>query len=191
MSRNVDDAYRLSDSSGYSMLLLVAVGAVAGGVWILTNRTLFGLQVRLIGDNPRMARWQGVNTPRLIMEVSMLTGASAGLAGALLVLGPVGRVSAGMSGNVGFTAILAAVLGALTVPGTLLASLILGCLAAAVTYLPIATDLPPSAIEAFQGLLTVLVTCRVGYELLRRRHRNQQPGPAPRDDTPVRLEEAA
>jgi ABC-type uncharacterized transport system permease subunit len=174
LSKSVAPAFRLSDESGFSITLLLMVLTICVSAWLLMTRTAFGLQVDLLGKNAVMTRWQGVAVERVTAKVFAASGAASGIAGAMLVLGPLGRLSGGMTTTIGFTAILAAVLGSLTVPGTVLASLVLGGLSAAIVYLPIATDLPASAIDVFQGSVTVLVTCSIGVGVLKRTKRIQQ-----------------
>ena len=59
--------------------VLAVVAAVL--VWFLLNRTRKGYEIRLIGDNPRAARYAGIDIGRNIILVMLMSGALAGLAG--------------------------------------------------------------------------------------------------------------
>jgi len=57
--------YRISDSSGVSPTLLAIAAVVAVAMWLLVNRTAFGVLTSLAGRNPIMARYQGAPEWRL------------------------------------------------------------------------------------------------------------------------------
>jgi simple sugar transport system permease protein len=160
-SPSIDRGLRLSTSAGVSPALLAITGLVVVFVWLLVNRSSLGLQSSLAGRNPEMARWQGVSIRRVGLAAFGLGGALAGLAGALDLLGPAGRVNAGYSPTLGFTAVLVALVGTLSVPGAVLAALFFGALQSAVLFLPIVTDLPRSALELLQGVVAMLITVQL------------------------------
>ena len=58
--------------------------AVCVGVWLLLSRTAFGLQLMLIGTNPRAAVFAGINRARMLMYSYALTGLLAAMAGIIL-----------------------------------------------------------------------------------------------------------
>ena len=51
-------------------------------MWVFLNRTRKGYEIRLIGDNPRAAKYAGINIGRMIILVMLISGGLAGLAGA-------------------------------------------------------------------------------------------------------------
>ena len=78
-------------------------------VWFLLNRSPWGYEIRLIGDNPRAARYAGINIGRnVILLVLMISGALAGLAGMSEISGVVHRLQAAFSPGYGFTGIIVA-----------------------------------------------------------------------------------
>jgi simple sugar transport system permease protein len=153
--------YRIAGSSGVSATLLIITAAVVVASWLLINRTSFGLQSTLTGRNPLMARWQGVRVERTGLMAFGISGAIAGLAGSLELLGPQGRLVSGFSPDIGFTAVLVGLVGLLSVPGVVLAALFFGGLSAAVLFLPIVTPLPRSALDLLEGLIALLITARL------------------------------
>jgi len=50
-------------------------------IWLVLDRTRWGYEIRLIGENPRAARYAGVSIARNIVLVMCLSGGLAGLAG--------------------------------------------------------------------------------------------------------------
>lgn len=79
--------------------------AVCVGVWLLLSRTAFGLQLMLIGTNPRAAVFAGINRARMLMYSYALTGLLAAMAGIILS----GRTNAAKS-DYGASYLLQAVL---------------------------------------------------------------------------------
>lgn len=156
----IDLSFRLSDSSGVSLELLVIVVIAALFAWLLVERSPFGLQSKLVGSSPRVAAWQGLRIRRIHILTYLLAGAFAGLAGALEVLGPSGRLVTGATPTLGFTAIVVAIVGLLRVPGALLAALFFGGLQAAILFLPIVTNLPSSGLRIIEGLVALLITAQ-------------------------------
>lgn len=87
-------------------LLFAVVAAVI--VWYVLYRSLWGYEIRLIGDNPRAAQYAGVNITRNIVLVMMLSGGLAGLAGMSEISGVVHRLQTAISPGYGFTGIIVA-----------------------------------------------------------------------------------
>jgi general nucleoside transport system permease protein len=67
--------------------LLVAFAVVIVTHYVLT-RTAFGLKLNVLGANPRAARHVGIDLPRLIISVFLISGALVGLAAWAYVLSP-------------------------------------------------------------------------------------------------------
>src|SRR5690606_37852069 len=105
---------RITGSSGVGPVNVTLVVLVLIGCWFLVNRTTFGLSATIVGRNPQVAARQGVNPRAIVWSTFALSGGLAGLAGALEVLGPTGRLIQGFSPDVGFTGVLVALVGGLT-----------------------------------------------------------------------------
>ena len=107
--------FRLPDLIARTRLhigLLIALAA-AGLVWLILARTVFGVETRAAGLNPRAATFAGIALPRTIMGVALVSGALAGLAGAIEVMGVTGGVTTTMSPGFGYAGIVVAMLAAL------------------------------------------------------------------------------
>ena len=66
--------------------VIIAIAA-AGAVWWLIYKTTLGFEMRTVGANPNAARYAGINISRNIVVTMMLSGALAGIAGTIEVLG--------------------------------------------------------------------------------------------------------
>ena len=83
----------------YLTLLLVAVAQ------FVIFRTRFGLSLRAAGENPRAADSAGISVSRMRYSGTLISGATAGLAGAYLVLAQVGLFRESIVSGQGFIAL--------------------------------------------------------------------------------------
>ena len=109
---------RLSDLSGVVPAFrgltvhagfLIAIGA-ALVVWFIVERSAWGYEIRLTGDNPRAARYAGIRIARNILLVFAVSGGLAGIAGMTEIAGVVHRLQDNFSPGYGYTAIIVAYL---------------------------------------------------------------------------------
>ncbi|MEZ5666079.1 MAG: ABC transporter permease [Alphaproteobacteria bacterium] len=161
-SRPLDAAYRISDSLGVSWTIVGLAVGVGVAMWLLVNRSAFGVLAGLSGRNPTMVRWQGAKLWRLGLSSFVISGGLAGLAGAIELLGPNGRIASGFLPGHGFTAVLIALVAQLSVLGTALVALFFGGLASAALYLPIMAGLPAAAIDIVNAAITLFITAKSG-----------------------------
>jgi simple sugar transport system permease protein len=141
--------------------LTALVVALAG--WLLLGRSVYGFQLRVLGQAPRAARFAGFSENRLVWLSMLLSGGLAGLAGLFEVSGPVGQLMPSISPGYGFTAIIVAYLGRLHPLGVVAAGLTL-----ALSYLggeaaQIELKLPSAVTGIFQGVLLFFL---LGCDLL-------------------------
>jgi simple sugar transport system permease protein len=159
-SRPVAPAYRISTELGLSPTIVTTAVLVGVLTWVLVNRTAFGVLAGLAGRNPTMVVWQGARMSRLGLAGFVLAGALAGLAGAIEILGPNGRLVSGFLPTHGFTAILIALVAGLSISGAAIVSLFFGGLAAASLYLPVLVGLPAAAIDIINAAIALFITAR-------------------------------
>ena len=114
---------------GLHIGLFIALGALVV-YWIILNRTTLGYGVKAVGFNPEAARYGGINVARNYFLAMAISGAFAGLAGAIDILGWQFRLSTGdiQTSQIGFIGIAVALLGRNTAIGTGLAALLFGAL---------------------------------------------------------------
>ena len=159
----IDNSLRIAGGDGVSLAMLAVVGIALVVAWLVAERTPFGLKSRLVGSNALTAVWQGLNVKNLRIKAYLLAGGFAGLAGALEVLGPNGRMVTDATPTIGFTAIVVAIVGAVSVPGIIFAALLFGGLQAAILFLPIVSDMPSSGLRIVEGLVAAIITARFVY----------------------------
>jgi simple sugar transport system permease protein len=104
----------------HSGLLIAAALAVA--VWVLMKYTVIGFDIRAMGANARAAAFAGVPVTRTVVLVALLSGALAGLAGAIEVAGRTSYLTLDMSPGYGYSGIVIAMLAGLHPLGVVAAS---------------------------------------------------------------------
>ncbi len=136
--------------------LVIAILAAAG-LWLALSHTKWGYEVRVIGENPRAARYAGISLARNILLVMILSGGLAGLAGFGEVAGISHRLQKGLSVGYGYTAIIVAWLAKLNPWGVLLVAVLLAGLLVGGDQLQITMGLPAAVALVLQGLILFFV----------------------------------
>ncbi len=134
---------------------LILALVMAGLVYLLLFHTPLGFRLRMVGANPDAARYAGIKVTRMTVLAMALSGALAGLAGAVEILGVQYRLLAGFSPGWGFDSIAVALVGQLHPVGLLLSALFFGALRTGANSMQTAVGLPVVVVYVIQGL-TVL-----------------------------------
>ncbi|MDQ7957862.1 MAG: ABC transporter permease [Rhodocyclaceae bacterium] len=92
-------------------------------VWAVFRHTVLGFDIRALGANPRAAAFAGVPVTRTVVLTALLSGALAGLAGAIEVAGRTSYVTLDMSPGYGYSGIVIAMLAGLHPLGVLAAAI--------------------------------------------------------------------
>lgn len=137
----------------------VALGMAVLAAVVLA-RARFGFQIQLVGRNPEAARTADVPVSRVWMRVLLQSGALAGLAGAVEVLGIHHYFQAGFSPGYGYEGIAVAVLAANSPVGVLGAALFWGGLANGAVEMELSTGLSRYLVMVIQALLVLIVAVR-------------------------------
>jgi general nucleoside transport system permease protein len=95
-------------------------------VWLLLNRTRYGLSLTACGQDPDVAASKGLSVNWIRSSATLLCGAFAGLAGAALTVGALGQFSPGVTGGRGFIAIATVILGRWRLAGVVFAAVAIG-----------------------------------------------------------------
>jgi len=146
-SRSLPDAAVLPVIPGsYVHVGIVIAVLVAVTCWWLMERTPWGFSVRVAGGIARTAEYLGLHISRRMVIVLALSGAIAGLAGAIELTGVTNRLQDGISVNYGYSGVLIAFLArgrllGVVVAAFLFATLVVGSYALQTTGVaqPIAT----------------------------------------------------
>ncbi|MDP3224212.1 MAG: ABC transporter permease, partial [Rubrivivax sp.] len=102
---------------------LLGACAAALALWALLRFTTHGFQIRAVGSGARAAAFAGMPVGWVTVKVALLSGALAGLAGAVEVAGRAGYVTLDMSPGYGYSGIVIAMLAALHPLGVVAAAI--------------------------------------------------------------------
>jgi ABC-type uncharacterized transport system permease subunit len=157
-SRAIPEASRLPSLAGLRVHtgLLIALALVPILVYAM-NRTPFGFRTTAMGLNPEAARANGVDTGRTVVRLMLLSGAFAGLAGIIQILGVQLRLQGGISPGFGFTAIVVALLGRTRPLGVLLAAGLISALAVGGDAMQLVLGVPVAAVHTIQALFVLFL----------------------------------
>jgi simple sugar transport system permease protein len=135
----------------------ISLGSFALVVFIL-GFTRWGLELRAIGKNTRSAHALGLPTERHIWLAMALCGGLAGLGGAILVLHPpTGQLQSGVSGGIGFLALLVVLLASLRAFLVPLIAFAFAFLGVGAQRVESSLQVDPSLVNLIQGVLVFFV----------------------------------
>jgi simple sugar transport system permease protein len=162
-------------------------------VYVFLWRTTIGYRIRAVGLNPHAARYAGINVPGTMILSLGLSGAFAGLAGAVEILGLHHRMfePTAVSAGYGFTGIVAALFGKLHPLGAIPSSILFGGLLVGGDKMQRAVQIPQVLVTALLGLVVLFV---VSTEIWSRRRAARRVSaatehpPAPEMTTKPKLE---
>jgi general nucleoside transport system permease protein len=142
---------------------VVIVIALAAGFAIWSTRTRAGRRAEVSGLQPSFAEYLGIRSHRYLGGSMLASGAIAGLAGGLAILGISHSYIDGFSPQYGFLGITVALIGRLRPVGILVAALLYACLITGATAMQSVSDVPFSLVFVLQGILILLITSqRIG-----------------------------
>ncbi|MEK5174640.1 ABC transporter permease [Heyndrickxia sp. FSL W8-0496] len=143
-------------SSLHNGIYLSIIAAII--MWFLLEKTTKGYELRSVGFNQHASHYAGMNVNRNIIYSMAISGAFAGLAGAMEGLGTFGFafLQSSFSG-VGFDGIAVALLGGNTAFGVVIASILFGGLRVGSLNMPIDANVPNELVEIVIALIIFFV----------------------------------
>ena len=150
---------RLMAGSRANIGALIAL-AGAALLWVFLFRTKAGFAQQVGGLAPAAARYAGFSSRRALWTALLISGGTAGLAGALEVAGPIGQLTPYVPAGYGFAAIIVAFVGRLHPFGMVLAAILMSMFYIGGELAQSRLGLPKSLTGVFQGLLLfTLLAC--------------------------------
>ncbi|MFC8732261.1 ABC transporter permease [Luteimicrobium sp. NPDC057192] len=144
------DQFRLN--AGFLAAILASVF-----VWWLMTRSTWGFRFRAVGSNPNASRNAGIGVATTFIAVMAVSGALAGLAGAVQVLGTEKSLTGGIAGSLGFDAITVALLGRSKPLGIFFAGLLYAALDVGGRSMEAATGTPIDLVLVIQSLVVLFI----------------------------------
>lgn len=143
--------------AGIALGIVIAILA-----YILLWRTTIGYRIRAVGSSPKASRYAGISVERYQLLAFVLSGALAGLGGAVELFGVTHRLFSdgsvlGFTGNAGFNGIVAALFGGLHPIGTIPAAVLFGALLVGANQLQRTMQVPSPFVTTLDGLIVIFV----------------------------------
>ncbi|MHC6201921.1 ABC transporter permease [Breznakiellaceae bacterium SP9] len=155
----------LTNQSRLNYGIFLTIGAILF-FWIVMSKTRLGYGLRATGLNKEAAHYGGINVNANITQAMAISGAFAGLAGAIVALGSftAGRVLSSQD-NYGFDGIAVALVGNSTALGTTLSGLLFGMLKSAQPLMQ-SRQIPDEITSIILGIVVVFISMRAGVKIL-------------------------
>jgi simple sugar transport system permease protein len=147
----------ITDYSRLHWGILIALACVFF-MWFLLEKTSKGYELRAVGFNQHASEYAGMNVSKNIILSMVISGAFAGLAGAMEGLGTFGyaAIKGGFTG-VGFDGIAVALLGGNGPVGIIFAALLFGSLKVGALNMPLEAGVPNELVDIIIALIVFFV----------------------------------
>ena len=152
----------------------LAILAVIGCHFALWHTT-WGFKLRVVGLNARAAFNSGYKVTAITLSAFLVSGALAGLAGYMEVVGVQRRMIENLSPGFGYTGIIVALLGRTSPLGVLAAAILFAALQVGGTTMQTASGVPSTLTTIIQGLVVLFVIGRGAFDFLAGRKQADKP----------------
>jgi simple sugar transport system permease protein len=156
-------AFILPGTRAHAGVLLAILAALL--VWVLLRKLPLGFELVVSGLNPASARYAGIDVPSRTMLAAAIAGGLGAIAGLTEILGVQHRLMDGISGGVGFTGVIVALLARLNPLAVLPTALLYGGMTVGADAMQRRAGIPSSITFILQSLIVLLV---LASSLLRR-----------------------
>ena len=146
----------LPSISGFNLSIVFAIILVILAYFFM-NYSKIGFEITVLGESENTARYLGINVTKTIIIAALISGGLCGLVGMFQTAGISGALSVGITGGLGFTAIIVAWLSGLKVPFIVLNSFVFAVLLQGGSYIQTAFQIPGSVAEMIQAIILFFI----------------------------------
>ncbi len=135
-------------------------------IWVIIEKTTLGYKLKAVGFNSSAALYGGINSDKSVLTALGISGALAGLGGAIHILGMSGRLSqfAGQEGF-GFEGITVALIGASSPIGCIFAGIFYGAMKYGGSKLSI-IKAPAEVVDIIMGCVILFIAISQIFKIL-------------------------
>ncbi len=155
LTRNID-LTRLIPGTRLHSGIFIAI-ALAILIYFLLWKTSYGFKMRAAGAQERAARYGGINVPKYLIIAMAISGAFAGMAGAIEIAGVHRRAIEGITSGYGFSGIVVALFGGLHPAGILPAAFFFGLLLYGADMTQRLVGVPANMVQVLQGVIILVI----------------------------------
>jgi general nucleoside transport system permease protein len=145
----------LPGTRAHAGILLALLAALL--VWMLLRKTPLGYELIVSGLNSSAARYAGIKVGQHLVLAALFAGGLGALAGTVEVLGEQHRLMDGISGGIGFTGIIVALLAKLNPVAVIPVAVLYGGLTVGANAMQRRAGIPSSITFILQSLIVLMV----------------------------------
>lgn len=153
---SVADSVMLAKIPGFrihtGVILAIVLGLVVAYV---ISKTSFGFKIRAVGLNPLASRVNGFNVKFLVMAAFVISGAIAGMGGAVELLGKQYRLMSGFGSGFGFDGVAIALIAQLNPLASLIVAIFFGALTTGASSMQVGIMVPTAIVEIIRALIII------------------------------------
>ena len=163
---NIVDGTRLH--TGFIMAIVVCVL-----LYIFLTRTKWGYEIRIVGSNPEFARYSGINTKKVILYTSFISGFVAAIGGAIEKLGMYRRFQWSAAPTYAWDGVIISILSSNNPIFVPIAAFFLSYLRVGADIMSRQTDVQNEIVALIQGVIILLVTAERFLYFIKQRKESQ------------------
>lgn len=139
--------------SGFFIAVVLGVS-----IWWILGRTTSGFRIETVGRNRHAAWYAGISVKRTVVSAMMVSGAIAGLGGAIETLGITYRYAPAFNLGLGFDGITIALLGRVHPIGIIPGAILIGGMRAGAANMQFDAGVAPEIVDLLMALILLFVT---------------------------------
>jgi simple sugar transport system permease protein len=157
-------SYLAPSSANVGFYIALIVAAV---IAFMFKKTTLGYEIKIVGANSQFASYGGVSPRRTTLQVMGLSGAIAGIAGAIEVSAVQHRLLSGFNPDFGFDGIVVSLLANHNPAGVVFSGLVFGALKYGGANMERATDVPSAVTRIVMAIIILSISARIALPKLR------------------------
>lgn len=154
--------------SGFIMAIVVCIL-----LFIFLTRTKWGYEIRIVGSNPEFARFSGINTKKVILYTSFISGFIAAIGGAIEKLGMYRRFQWSQAPTYAWDGVIISILSSNNPIFIPIAAFFLSYVRVGADIMSRQTDVQNEIVALIQGVIILLVTAERFLYFIKQRKESQ------------------
>jgi simple sugar transport system permease protein len=155
--RETAELTKLIDKTNANTGIFIAILLIAA-VFLVYRYTIVGYEMKQVGANQRFSKVGGIRTTQMYLNIFLVSGFIAGLAGAVEVLGVYGKFTPDFASNIGWDGIMIATIAHSNPIGVALVGALWGSLKAGALHMERVTTTNRLTVELMQAMFVLFVT---------------------------------
>lgn len=156
------------EPSSANVGLYIAIVLVIVVTFIFT-KTTFGHEIKMVGSNSEFARYSGINPKKIIVKCMCLSGAIAGVIGAIEVTAVQHRLIAGFNPELGFKGIVVSLLANNNPVGVIFSGIFFGALKNGGTNMERFTGVPSAISSVVEGIIILIICMNFVFKVVKKK----------------------